>query len=425
MKGACTRHRAADVVVGTLAIVLMANCAKPISNKSADPSPLSAPSGLRATSGELRTVPLVWDPSFVGDVSGYVIERARTRDGQLKPIAELSGRMSTTWVDESTLIPTSRTAGGDGGGTRGDPQTLYYRVRALGPEGTAGPPSEIVAATTAPAPTAPLDLRAFSHRPRQVPLGWQASRDPNASGYVVYRSPSPAGPFEAIASPQGRFETVYVDQPLGDLRVLYYRVSTVNTAGGEGAPSETVRAVTKAEPLPPYRLELVEKKLGSHRLRWAASVESDLVEYRLTRWLTPPSGPKRVTSIEPGTTQILDRDVPADTPVIYTLVAVDRDGLVSPSSKRLEVESASYDLTARWEESGVILSWNPRSDEGWVTADVERRGVLGFRRIGVAQDSPWTDENVEPGHTYQYRLRLKRADGTEAPVSPRVQLQVP
>ena len=60
---------------------------------------MPAPVGLRAVSGQLRAIPLKWDPVFTSDVSGYVIERAEEMDGNFMRIAALPGRFETCYVD--------------------------------------------------------------------------------------------------------------------------------------------------------------------------------------------------------------------------------------------------------------------------------------------------------------------------------------
>ena len=69
---------------------------------------LPAPEGLRASSGELREVPLQWDPLLRGNVGGYVIERSFERDGPFERIAAVAGRATTAYVDTETSAPAPR-----------------------------------------------------------------------------------------------------------------------------------------------------------------------------------------------------------------------------------------------------------------------------------------------------------------------------
>ena len=79
---------------------------------------LPPPEGLRAVSGELRKVPLKWDPLLTGDVGGYLVERALTREGPFERLAPIAGELATTYIDHVTSPP-SETAAlcGDGAAT--------------------------------------------------------------------------------------------------------------------------------------------------------------------------------------------------------------------------------------------------------------------------------------------------------------------
>ena len=97
------------------------------------PADLSAPEGLRAVSGQLRSVPLKWEPLLVGDVGGYVVERADQREGTSERIARVPGALTTTYVDRDTLPsnpPVSAEPVNEGETPALDGLTWFYRVRA-------------------------------------------------------------------------------------------------------------------------------------------------------------------------------------------------------------------------------------------------------------------------------------------------------
>jgi fibronectin type 3 domain-containing protein len=380
---------------------------------------LPIPEGLRAVSGELRSVPLKWDPILTGEIGGYAIERAPAPDGPFERIGAVSGRGATTFLDRNE-------SDGDGAWPLEDATTAYYRVRAFAPTGElARTTSAVVSATTASPPAAPEGLRAYSHQPRQVPLSWRASEDPHVASYTVYRSPTSRGPFEPIATLDGRHATVYVDEGLGDLRVFYYGVSARNSAGGEGAPAEAVRAVTKPEPLPPHDLRLVDQRLGANHLRWEPNVEPDVVEYRLYRTEQGAREPELIASLRGGSSSAEDSDVGAQERVSYTLVAIDRDGLESSPAEPVDVTSVGYDLSATFRPDGVHLRWNPRTDEGFRGAAVFAHGWLGPSEVTFVEGDSWIDRSVEPGKRYRYTVTLERPNGSRAPSSSPVEILVP
>ncbi len=384
------------------------------------PIALPAPEGVSATSGELRAVPLRWDPVISGDVGGYIVERASAAAGPFARVAVVSGRNTMLWVDK----------GSDGAGPRtfslGDGVTVFYRVRCFTESGRIGAEaSSVVSAATAAPSEPPSGLRAYSHQPRQVPLSWRASDDPNVTAYRVYRSPSFSGPFEPLGNVEGRFQTIYADTGLGDLRVFYYRVAALNRAGGEGRPSEPVRAVTKPEPLPPLDLRVTAQRLGANQLTWEPNVETNLVGYRLFRQRDGSNGREPVATLDADQTTALDTAIAADERVAYLLVAVDQDGLASEPTQPIAVTSVGYEVRATVRKDGVHLAWNPRTEEGHRGAHVFSHGTLTRSEIGFVEGASFVDGNAKPGGRYRYTVLLERADGKLAPPSSPVEIRVP
>jgi len=386
-------------------------------------APLSAVEGLRAASGELRAVPLSWDPLLVGDVAGYAVERAAAREGPFARLAALPGRARTLFVDRGQPGPGE--APDPARASLADGATLFYRVRAFDGAGRlAAAASEVVEATTAPPPEPPRDLRAWSMQPGQVPLRWSAPSDARIAGYVVYRSPTSWGPFEPLAEIDDRHETVYVDRGLGELRVFYYRVAARHAGGGEGPTSGPVRAVTKPAPLPPFGLRVVEQRLGANRLAWDRNVEKDVVEYRLFRTRAGAGKPELVAALRSDEGEAIDERVGADERLSYALVAIDRDGLSSDPGIPVAVVSHGYGLGASNGRDGVVLRWDPRPQEGFRSAQVLRLGLLATRELGVVEGGEFVDRAANGGR-YRYVVILRRADGTSGPPSSPVEIFVP
>jgi hypothetical protein len=106
-------------------------------------------------------------------------------------------------------------------------------------------------------------------------------------------------------------------------------------------------------------------------------------------------------------------------------MAVDRDGLDSARSKPLAVTSLGYGLAATVRRDGVLLRWSPRREEGWARSRVFRHGFAGASELAVVEGDSWVDAGVTPGKRYRYSVVLERADGTRAPPSSPVEIQVP
>ncbi len=372
---------------------------------------LAAPAALRAEGGELRRVPLVWQPVASRDVAGYVVERADPGEETYTRVVVLTGRFQTSHVDEGELLDESR---------------YRYRVRSLATDGGVGVPvSPVASARTAGPPSAPRGLQAISHLPRQVALQWRAARNPEVMGYVVQRSPAADGPFLPVAHPEGRFSTTWLDRDLDDLRVFYYRVASRNAVGVEGKPGASVQAVTKAEPLPPIGLRVEAKRLGANRLAWDANVERDVAGYRLLRGPADGGEVATVATLPADASSAEDTRVASGEALVYRLVAIDADGLESAPSDPVEVHGEDYHLAAGPAEGGIALSWNLRREEGYQAARVYRVGRLRRTELARVDGDAFVDASAEPGRTYHYAVVLEREDGTRAPASAVVEAALP
>jgi fibronectin type 3 domain-containing protein len=391
----------------------------------APPARIGAVEGLRTLSGELRRVPLRWDPLLAGDVGGYTIERATSAEGPFQRIAIVMGRFQTAFTDEGEDLAAKLNAR-ETAGDLGDGNTYYYRVRPFDSRGHLGaqlaPPQ---AGTTAPAPATPTGLRAYSQLPRQVALSWEPSPDPTVSGYVVTRSPSANGTFLPIARPNGRFTTTFVDKNLGDLRVFYYRVAARNAAGGASEPTEAARAVTKPEPLPPIGLRVAERRLGQNVLAWEPNVESDLSGYRVFRRRAAAQSDELVAEVGAETLSVADTAVGANETITYSLLAFDRDGLESDRSDAIAGESIGYGLSADVAGDQVALRWDPEVQRELAAVRVLVGGSFGDRELARVETPAFVHRGVSAGETLRYRLVGVRADGSEAPPSPVLEVRVP
>jgi fibronectin type 3 domain-containing protein len=382
---------------------------------SSDPNTaLDAVEGLRATSGELRAIPLRWDASREPEVAGYVVERSASADGPFAYISTLADRFQTVYVDTGRDLAPKRTLGLAGGGlAHGD--TYYYRVRAFDRGGRiASVPATVVSGTTAAKPEPPSGVQAYSHLPRRVALRWLPAENANVTGYVVSRSPSPSGVYAEIARIEGRHQTVYVDRELPDLGVFYYRVASVDAVGGVGDPSGAERAVTKGEPLPPTGLRIAAQTIGANTLAWNANVEPDLRGYRLLRKRAGAKDPEIAAELGASTTQFTDLAVAPGETISYRLIALDSDDLRSGPSDPIEIAGIAYDPSAEATGSGVQLSWSPAAQSGFEATRVLRNG----NEIARATRASHFDPDGKPGD--RYALIGLRHDGSEAPKSKEV-----
>jgi len=380
-----------------------------------DPTP-----GLVATSGELRAIPLRWDPLLTGEVAGYAVERSPADAEDFERVAVLAGRFETAWVDRGGAAEDA--AAGD----LPDGSRWRYRVRAFDSLGRLAPPEEAeVEARTAVPPAPPPGLRSYSQLPRRVALRWEPAPDPTVTGYVVERSPVARGGFLPIARVPGRFHVTYVDRGLGNLRVFYYRVAAVNSGGGTGDATEPVRAVTKPEPLPPTGLRVVRRRLGSNVIRWKPNAEGDIALYQLLRRREGSEHTEVVATVDGLTTRAEDTEVGAGERVYYSVVATDADGLESDRSQEIQVGSRGYSLRGKVRGGELHLRWSSKVQRHLSEVRVLRLGTLGPREIARVRESRFVAKAGAPGSRQRFQLVGIRKDGSQAPASQVLELEIP
>jgi len=391
----------------------------------APPARLGPVEGLRTVSGELRSVPLRWDPVLSGDVGGYAIERSTRGEGPFERIAVVMGRFSISYLDRGADLA-SKVRARESAGDLGDGNTYHYRVRPFDSFGRLG--AQVSApqpGTTAPPPAAPAAFRTWSQLPRQVALSWEPLPDPTVSGYVVSRSPSANGTFLQIAKLDGRFSTTWVDRGLGDLRVFYYRVAGVNGAGGVGEAAPALRAVTKPDPLPPSGVRVAEQALGRNVLSWDRNVEGDLAGYRLFRRRQGAEREELVAEVNAETVRVADDAVGAGEALSYSVIAFDRDGLVSEPSDPIEATSVDYGLTAELNGASVLLRWDEAVQRDLAEVHVLVEGRLGDDELARVRAARFEHHGVERGERLRYRLVGVRSDGSTAPPSSLLEVEIP
>jgi fibronectin type 3 domain-containing protein len=387
------------------------------------PVDLLPPERLRAVDTQERRISLTWEPVLVGDVAGYAVLRSPDAEGPFERAGRTVSRFGSVFIDE-----------GPSTGSLGDGRTYHYRIHPFDASGRVGRNYSSVQATTEGPPDVPTGLRAYSHRARRVILNWDASPRASATGYAIYRGPSSGGPWTRVGYVSRRFRTVYEDPVLGDLRVMYYRISALNRFEGESARTEPVRAVTKAEPLPPDGLALQDRRLGAISVRWSRNVERDILAYEVWRSRAGRSAvgeEQQIARIDAPQVEFEDGKVGCGEKVRYRVRAVDADGLVSDFSTPLEVVGAA--LGAGLERSGgtSIVRWDPARAHGWEGVRVYQHRrllpdvLLGEGPVATAVHLP----ALKPG-THKLAVVLTRTPQGEPPVptpetSPPLELSPP
>lgn len=278
------------------------------------------------------------------------------------------------------------------------------------------------------APPVPAGLSVSSGGLRECVLAWSVPDD-NARYYRMERSMAPGGPFQPIARIAPKRGT-HVDRgergmPLGDSTPYHYRLIAVGAGGKESSPSEAVRAVTGAPPLPPTGLNAETPAGRAVGLSWKASSSEGVISYVVERTRSDePCG-----WVEAGTasgTEFFEGGRPGSpladsTRYLYRVASVNRVGSRGGPSESVEVRTRPPPRPVRAlvaEERQVRcvpLSWLQSPEEEVVRYDVYRADHPGdaFALIASVKGrgtTSYLDGGSDPGtledrHTYSYRVR--------------------
>ncbi|MDD4623003.1 MAG: hypothetical protein PHG71_07175, partial [Kiritimatiellae bacterium] len=157
--------------------------------------------GLKATSHEVRCVPLTWDASPEPDVVRYDIYQARDPGGPFNLAGSAQGLKATSFM-----------AGGGNPGNLEDEGKYCFSVRAVNAVTAESADSEIVQAVTRDIPPEVSQITAVSARPREVPLSWQPSPDVTVTGYELWRAIAGSDDWAQVARINGRESVSYLDR---------------------------------------------------------------------------------------------------------------------------------------------------------------------------------------------------------------------
>ncbi|KPI23830.1 Fibronectin type III domain protein [Actinobacteria bacterium OK074] len=218
-----------------------------------------APTGAKATySPTTNTTKLTWAKNKEMDLAGYRVYR--------RPAT------STTWAKLATATATTYTDTPPATG-----QSYAYEIRAYDKAGneSAGTADQSVTTVDRPPPAVPTGLTTDGSYTKGLHLDWTAVAD--AVSYRIYRAASAGAALVEV----GRTDAVsYLDTSAEEEVAYYYRVSAVDAAGNESAPSATV-ADSREDLTPPSAVTglVVTPTEYGFAMEWDPNPTPDLTRY--------------------------------------------------------------------------------------------------------------------------------------------------
>ena len=270
-----------------------------------------------------RQIKILWRPHANAAVEKYLLERTTPTTSKWESLATIEHRYNIEYID----------------GKLGDNETYMYRIKAVTFDDIISNSSAISTATTKALPGQISKLEATRNLPRKIQVSWSKSPTPDVVQYNVYSATSFDGSFTKIAEApvsHNRF-----DNNIGeDGKVFFYKITTVDKDGLESKIDEVtaVMGSTLSKPKTP-RVTLAQIQDNKIILNWVGSDDRS-VSYNIYKsvndgWTTTQE------KVIPNITDLRfeDPDVVRGVEYLYSIQAVDKNGLVSvktePSSQKL------------------------------------------------------------------------------------------
>jgi uncharacterized repeat protein (TIGR02543 family) len=210
--------------------------------------------GLTAKSAGYKSIKLTW-PAATG-AAGYKLYRSTTPTGFTNvPLKTFTTNTTLSYTDLSLVT--------------GKP--YYYRVRAyamVGSNPVEGLNSDIASAV--PVLATPASIAAKSASYNSIRLSWGSN--PEASGYVIYRSTTSGGTYAQLKILAGAAITSYVDGSLATGKAYFYKVKAYRQISTTTKIFSANTFVKSAIPVPaiPGSFLVARASVSSIKISWAA-----------------------------------------------------------------------------------------------------------------------------------------------------------
>ena len=355
---------------------------------------LTAPSVTGGTDAQGRPT-LKWNA--VSGAAKYEVYRARSMNGDYVKYSTVTG---TSYTNTSYLA----------NGT-----TYYYKVRALGSDGSYGPYSTPVSVTYKAPFGAPLVTGRKDSQGRPA-LKWDKVTD--AAKYEVYRARSKDGTYSLMStqSATGYTNTSY----LANGTTYYYKVRALKANGTASAYSSVVTITYGTVPTPAAPA-MRSAKADSAGITVSWDTAANAVTYNVYRTADAGSSWTQVASSVKGTSY-KDTTVKKGVKYGYKVRGVAADGKtlgpMSSTGVTAKVTAASTTpdyvklTSAKRVTGGIQLTWESAADAK--TYNVYRKvdGASGWTLLASSvSGTTYKDTSGKSGTTYAYTVRGVAADG--------------
>lgn len=219
--------------------------------------------------GDITAIALEWDPNPSPQIAGYNIYRRLKQDSNdsFIRIVKINDRFSSHYVDKH--LPQ---------------ETKYlYTISAFNHEGFESLASVPVSTITRPTLKSVSYFDSLNKLPRKAKLIWRPHDNGRVHAYLVERKMPNEQEWSNLAILDHRLSAEYIDSELDDNKIYLYRVSALTFDNIKSTPSDIVKIVTKAPPIPVTGINTTTNLASTIELRWAKHPQNDIKAYHIYR----------------------------------------------------------------------------------------------------------------------------------------------
>ncbi|MBI3794726.1 MAG: fibronectin type III domain-containing protein [Nitrospinae bacterium] len=285
-----------------------------------------------------------------------------------------------------------------------------------------------------------LNISGSTSQLRRVDLSWERSSEPEADGYVIYRSSEPDAGYKKIGQVKEPEITTYSDidsksNQLKDATVYYYRVVALNEAGGEGNVGESVAVTTKGGPEGPETISAVSGEIRQISFSWSQAHDTDVAGYILQMGSADKGAFTDVTTLK-GADNVKyvakkskEVDLEDGKQYQFRLVPFNKLGTKGKPSRTVVASThgkPEKPKPPRMEKAFVrsfTIAWDAHPDKGVVGYALYRKDPIAkeFKKIyeGNAKTLSYIDKgnHLQDGVSYLYAVSASIGGGIESPLS--------
>ena len=363
---------------------------------------------------EMNAIAFEWKPIKSSEVEGIKIYKSVAESNTSVLLATIPNRYATHYVDLDVK-----------------PDTKYsYYFRTFSGKRLSPKSKSIVLYSKPPLPSVAW-IYARSALPRMAKVIWRPHTNEAVHTYIIERKTFPDDKWREIDRLNGRLQAEYIDTPLKDKHVYYYRVRVETFEGIRSTPSEIVKVVTK--PLPPTVTGLkatidLPRKI---KLHWDKSNYKDFERYYLYR--SPHKDGHYELIAKLYNNSFVDKVGKDGVEYFYKVSQKDSDGLESNKDDYIVMGATlpkpqpPKPKEARFDGSVIYVEWfkvDPRS-KSYV---VERTAKLGWFNKRVTRyktkETSYVDRDIQPGVSYTYRIYALDEHGIPSLASEELKVEV-